>query len=264
MYALAKATIALMHKTIDKILARLMADRGVNQLSLAKATGLQQSTISRILKPQGPKGIKSPSDAQVHPLAKYFELSSDQLRGHYPIPEDYFSRARISLSRLDEFTSDPEPLVARSIPFDLKRSDDYVGISQLTASASAGPGEENSHVEIRGVLAFKAEWLRAKRVKPENLTVIYAKGESMWPTISDHDVLLVDESRVEPVDGSVFVLKSQERGTIVKRLIRSDFDGWIIRSDNPDKITYGDETLPDGEIYEHHILGQVIWRGGDL
>jgi len=140
----------------------------------------------------------------------------------------------------------------------------YAFIPQYTAMASAGAGHENPHIELRGTLAFKREWLRMKGVNPKNLKVIYADGNSMWPTISDHDVLLVDESRVEPLDGHIFVLFSQTKGAIVKRLIESDIDGWIIRSDNPDKITHGDQVLPDGEIHEHRILGRVIWRGGDL
>ncbi len=142
--------------------------------------------------------------------------------------------------------------------------DTHVIIPQYYAYAAAGSGHDNPHVSLRGGLAFKREWLRIKGAKPKNLKIIYADGDSMWPTITDHDVLLVDESRIEPADGHIFVIESQDRGTIVKRLVKSDFDGWIIRSDNPDKIKYADERLPDGEIYEHRILGRVIWRGGDL
>ncbi len=63
--------------------------------------------------------------------------------------------------------------------------------------------------------------------------MIYANGHSMEPTINDGDVLLVDASRVEPKDGQIFAMQSESKGTIVKRLVKSDFDRWIIRSDNP-------------------------------
>jgi phage repressor protein C with HTH and peptisase S24 domain len=141
---------------------------------------------------------------------------------------------------------------------------EFAFVDQYSASAAAGKGYDNTHVVLRNTLAFKRDWLKVKGVNPKNLKVIYAEGESMSPTISDHDVLLVDGSHVDPHDGQIFVIESQDRGTIVKRLVKSDFDGWIIRSDNPDKISYGDEVLPDGEIFEHRILGRVIWRGGDL
>lgn len=140
----------------------------------------------------------------------------------------------------------------------------YAHIPQLTAKAAAGLGAENPHVESNTTLAFKRDWLRAKGAKPDNLIVIYADGESMWPTINDHDVLLVDKSRIEPADGHVFVLSSTDKGAIVKRLVRSPLGGWIIRSDNEDKVEYGDLLLSRSDLNEHRIIGRVIWRGGDL
>lgn len=98
---------AFMHKGIDQILADLMSKYGDNQVSLSKATGVGQSTISRILKPSGPKGIKCPTDAQVAPLAKHYRLSTDQLRGRVPIPDlsiDQSPRADGSVATLPRST----------------------------------------------------------------------------------------------------------------------------------------------------------------
>lgn len=148
--------------------------------------------------------------------------------------------------------------------FDLNDEPGYTGVLQLTARGSTGDGDDNPHVEIRGVMAFKSAWLRANNLNQKHLDVIYASGNSMEPTINDGDVLLVDESKIEPKDGQIFAMQSESKGTIVKRLVRSDFDGWIIRSDNPDKARYGDETLRDGEINEVRIIGRVVWRGGML
>ncbi|PMU87098.1 MULTISPECIES: S24 family peptidase [unclassified Pseudomonas] len=141
--------------------------------------------------------------------------------------------------------------------------DRYAFIPQYDARAAAGVGHDNPHVEVKSTLAFKRDWLRLKGANPTTLIVIYADGESMWPTIDHHDVLLLDTSKTDPVDGHVFVLASNDKGTIVKRLIKRG-DSWIIQSDNPDGNKYPDIVLPDGEIYEHRIVGRVIWRGGDL
>lgn len=159
-----------------------------------------------------------------------------------------------------------QPIDGRTPPrsFDLKDESGYAGVMQLTARGSTGGGDDNPHVEIRGVMAFKSAWLRANNLNQKHLDVIYASGNSMEPTINDGDVLLVDESRVEPKDGQIFAMQSESKGTIVKRLVKSDFDGWIIRSDNQDKARYGDETLRDGEINEVRIIGRVVWRGGML
>jgi phage repressor protein C with HTH and peptisase S24 domain len=139
----------------------------------------------------------------------------------------------------------------------------YAYIPQYDAKAAAGLGSENPHVEIRSTLAFKRNWLRSKGVKPEHLIVIYADGQSMQPTINDQDVLLVDRSKVDPVDRSVFVLSSAE-GAIVKRLIQSPIGTWTLRSDNEDKAEHPDRYFLRSDGNEHRIIGQVIWRGGDL
>ncbi len=140
----------------------------------------------------------------------------------------------------------------------------YAFIPQYTARAAAGGGHDNPHVEIRSTLAFKKEWLRVKGLNPKSLKVIYADGDSMWPTVSDHDVLLVDESRIEPTSGHIYVLSSADKGVIVKRLIQAALGNWIIRSDNEDKDTFPDQVLSRSEINEHRIIGRVVWRGGDL
>jgi phage repressor protein C with HTH and peptisase S24 domain len=148
--------------------------------------------------------------------------------------------------------------------FELQDDPSYTGVLQLTARGSTGEGDDNPHVEIRGVMAFKSSWLRANNLNQRHLDVIYANGHSMEPTINDGDVLLVDESKIEPKDGQIFAMQSATKGTIVKRLVKSDIDGWIIRSDNADKARYGDEALRDGEINEVRIIGRVVWRGGML
>ncbi|WP_434577590.1 LexA family transcriptional regulator [Pseudomonas sp. Z1-6] len=164
---------------------------------------------------------------------------------------------RLSYQETDDTRTPPRS-------FDLQNESGYTGVMQLTARGSTGSGDDNPHVEIRGVMAFKSSWLRANNLNQRHLDVIYASGNSMEPTINDGDVLLVDESKIEPKDGQVFAMQSVTKGTIVKRLVKSDIDGWIIRSDNSDKARYGDEILRDGEINEIRIIGRVVWRGGML
>ncbi len=142
--------------------------------------------------------------------------------------------------------------------------DNFAFIPQYTAKAAAGLGHENPHVESVNTLAFKREWLRAKGLNSKHLIAISADGDSMWPTINDHDVLLLDTSKTEPADRQIFVLTSSDKGTIVKRLIKTAMGGWIIRSDNDDCDDYADVMLARSEVNEHRIIGKVVWRGGDL
>jgi phage repressor protein C with HTH and peptisase S24 domain len=221
---------------------------------LAKFTGVTPKAASKWL-----NGEAIPSGAKMFALAAGLNVRIEWLeygRGDMrePSPD--------AIKSID-ISSAVAPIQAGDFQGEVN-DEKYAIIPQYRAYASAGLGHENPHVELRSGLAFKREWLKLKGVHAKNLKVVYAHGDSMYPTINDRDVLLVDESKIEPVAGQIFVIEGQDRGTIVKRLIKSDFGGWIIRSDNADKISYGDEVLPDDEIYEHRIIGRVIWRGGDL
>ena len=167
----------------------------------------------------------------------------------YELPPDY--PASPALAGSPEATAETLP-----IPSD----DDYALIPQYSARAACGPAYHNGHVEVRGGLAFKRDWLARMGLRPENLSVIAANGESMAPTIHDGEVLLIDHSDTEPRDGKVFALARGDE-MVVKRLARDFAGGWIVRSDNSDKARFGNFHVSDAAI---RIVGRVVWRGGGL
>lgn len=140
--------------------------------------------------------------------------------------------------------------------------DDYAFVTQYAAALEGGSGSHNDHVEIKGTLAFKKAWLKAKRLRADKLMVIYADGVSMQPTINAGDVILLDETKKDPVDGELFGLKLPNGNDIVKRLRKDSKTGeWLITSDNPEFKPFG---FADEDGLEVKILGRVVWRGGDL
>lgn len=145
--------------------------------------------------------------------------------------------------------------VATSIP----SKEDYATIPQLHANGSCGDGYLNDHVEVRGSMAFKRDWLARMSIDPEQAGVIYAKGDSMMPTINDGEVLLVDYRQKEPMSSRIYVLNT-DGDLRVKRLFKRN--GWLITSDNQDKLRYPDELIdsPTGMV----VVGRVVWRGGGL
>jgi phage repressor protein C with HTH and peptisase S24 domain len=247
---------AALKKAIADFNASRPKEKRLTQDEIAHTVGMSQGTLGSHLNGH-------------RPLTQKLAVSMAEILG---VPIGTFSkRIENEIERIASLLPDTRPShretdSLRTPPrsFDLNDEPGYTGVLQLTARGSTGDGDDNPHVEIRGVMAFKSAWLRANNLNQKHLDVIYANGHSMEPTINDGDVLLVDESRVEPKDGQIFAMQSESKGTIVKRLVKSDFDGWIIRSDNPDKARYGDETLRDGEINEVRIIGRVVWRGGML
>ncbi|BCD83618.1 repressor [Pseudomonas solani] len=144
------------------------------------------------------------------------------------------------------------------------RADDYALIPQYTARGASGRGYLNDHVEVKGGLAFKKDWLRRIGLKDGQLSVFYNSGDSNWPTLSDGEVLLLDESQSEPRSGKMYALLTADGEIIIKRLIRDITGGWIIRSDNQDKTRYPDQPVSDEGMRAVEVIGRVVWRGGGI
>lgn len=139
---------------------------------------------------------------------------------------------------------------------------EYMAVPQYDVYASCGGGALVGDVTINGDVVFKTSWLKSLTKDPRNLATVYAQGDSMSPTIQDGQVLLIDTSSVDPISSKIYIICIDGQ-LYIKRLINV-FDGWIMRSDNPDKDTYPDVKLSSEKITKIDIQGQVRWRGGEL
>lgn len=145
---------------------------------------------------------------------------------------------------------------------EIPSKEDYVVISQYDVYGSCGNGALIGDVTVKGGIVFKRQWLDSLGSKPENLATIYAQGDSMSPTIQDGQVLLIDTSEITPKSSKIYIICIDGQ-LYIKRLINI-FDGWIMRSDNPDKSTYPDVPLSPERIASIDIQGRVIWQAGAL
>lgn len=248
---------------LKEIFQRRRATLNLTQEKLAEGLGdgVTQGAISHFMNRRTALSLKA-----VALFAKMLDVKIEDISP--TLARQIGDMGLASPSEINQATGDHSKAAANT-PFpvggDTEAAEDkYAHIPQYSAKAAAGFGHENPHVESLATLAFKREWLKAKGVNPKHLIVIYADGDSMWPTINDHDVLLLDTSKTDPVDRQVFVLTSVDKGSIVKRLIKTPLGGWILRSDNDDCDDYADVMLARSEVNEHRIIGKVIWRGGDL
>ncbi|UVL06554.1 LexA family transcriptional regulator [Pseudomonas sp. B21-047] len=252
-----------MHKSIDKILAQLMAEKGINQVELSERTGVGQSTISRILKPHGTKGIKEPADRQVRPLADYFGVSTDQLRGYEPLnhneadpqPHESLSTSDIVRQMLAKhgkgLSADARKKIADAIE---EKSAEQSASNLLTADFSrpglVGDEVWIAHYDVRGAMGDGEvahdfpEMLQDIRVSPTHLRemgvefkehfhlkLITGVGQSMAPTIKSRDPLVVDISIREFVGDGIYYFSHQGH-QYIKRLQKKGRDHFKMISDN--------------------------------
>jgi transcriptional regulator with XRE-family HTH domain len=113
-------------------------------------------------------------------------------------------------------------------------------------------------------LGFPEGWLRRQFGDPRNLRVVQAKGDSMAPTLGDNDLVMIDISRRDPVDG-IFVLRLEDQ-LMVKRVHFPSARRVLVTSDNRDYdrwdrlLDLEDAAALDG----FQLIGRVVWVGKSL
>ena len=136
--------------------------------------------------------------------------------------------------------------------------EDFVLVPRYEVMASAGGGAMVHSEQVVDHLAFRSEWVRnALDVSVKALALISVKGDSMEPTLSNGDLILVDTSTQKIDDNAIYVLRFN--GSLLVKRIQRKFDGSVvIKSDNQ---AYDPEVITGGAIEELHIVGRVVWGG---
>ena len=204
-------------------LARLINERGDDYASLSRLLGRNAAYIQQFIK----RGIPRKLDEEDRrTLARYFGVSDGLLGGPPPLP------GKAALIQIDA----------------------------LDVCASAGPGAI-AEVESRHArFGFEENWLRnLTHSKPQSLSIIRVMGDSMEPTLSDGDDVLVDTSdSVARLRDGIYVLRHDDT-VIVKRIAIAPGRRLTILSDNPAYPRWDDvdpRTLS--------IVGRLLWIGRKL
>ncbi len=135
---------------------------------------------------------------------------------------------------------------------------DFVFVPKYDVSASAGHGSVVHSEQIVDHLAFKKVWIKSTLgCSEKDLALITVKGDSMEPTLSSEDLILVNLQRNQITDNAVYVLQ-YDGSLLVKRIQRLMNGSVIIKSDNPE---YRTEELSADQVGLLRVLGVVVWYG---
>ena len=243
--------------TIDDIryqrLLQLIAEAGTVK-ALADAIGRAPAQISQ-LKNRSPHSATGTPRGIGRELAREIESKLGKPNGWMdiaPSPAELATMGRAPQAG---------PVIAWSNPSDL-HDDEFALVDRRAVKLSAGNGQMVFDEEPLPPLAFRAEFLRAKRVsRRENLVIVYAEGDSMEPAIVDGDAVLCDRGQTEVIDGEIYAI---DYGGVLKvKRLRKRFDGGlVIISDNAAK--HPAEALTAEQATHIQVLGRVLWRGGSL
>lgn len=238
-----QGTLARMsiHRTIKQ--AREARGWSMEQLAaeVAREEGLAKPLAWQTVQQWEKEGGTAPKRKRLEVVAKIFDLSVAQLVAGEPGHESGVA-------------SEPATVVPQYY------AADAILVPMLANCASMGPGESLLESDvIVGDIALSPHWIN-QYIRPQNpseLRFIHAYGDSMAPTFTDGDVLLVDTGPGAKDPHSregVYVLQAGEKN-YVKR-VSPTFDGKLqVTSDNPSskmvQILNGDHQVT--------VIGRVVW-----
>lgn len=209
-----------------------------NQAEFGRKAGLTKARITQLLNPDEPFGERAAES-----LCAKLELSPRWFEQGLATGEGEMQPTGGAL---------PAPaLLTREL------IEGAVRVPVLANAASMGGGhglmdEDVICSELTLTPQFVAEQLRPAR--PAALRFIHGYGDSMVPTFSSGDVLLVDTDMCDVKIDGIYVLKAHDR-LFIKR-VRQRMDGsYEISSDNPTHRTV--DTL-NGD-HQVEVKGRVVW-----
>jgi phage repressor protein C with HTH and peptisase S24 domain len=155
--------------------------------------------------------------------------------------------------------SDPagDPVVNEESITTNNKMQDYTLVDCYQVFASAGFGTTVSDELLTAPMAFRTDWLKNEGLVPERLAVIRAKGDSMEPTISNNDIILVNLCNGDALRDGLYVLRIGD-SLLVKRLQFDVLGGIKVISDNPG---YETQVVTKDQRPDVHIVGRVAWAG---
>ena len=139
-------------------------------------------------------------------------------------------------------------------------NDGIIMIPSYDIKASAGFGAFVEREWTDNFMPFQNRFLNSlTQSNPDNLSILTVSGDSMIPTLSDGDCILVDTLETTLKRDGIYVIRNDETLS-VKRISVNPSTGLLaIKSDNP---LY--ETWPDCKPSDINIIGRVIWVGRNL
>ncbi len=149
-----------------------------------------------------------------------------------------------------------------AVPVESLDADDekFVQIPMVELKLSAGVTgfETQPDFSEGGTLGMRKQWIERRGLNPNHLVAIQVTGDSMEPALHADDIVVLDTSDRQPLDGEVFAV-NYEGQAVIKRMSR-DAGEWWLTSDNPDqrrhhrKVCRGDSCI---------IIGRVVRKESD-
>ena len=220
--------------------ARKKAD--LTQSALATAVGISQSTYQEL------ETGKSKKSAHLTEIADILKVDPHWLatgKGA-PNPDDFVKNL------LENATN---PLLNES-----HNNEGRIWIDVVNIKFSCGDGEsiEFHFNEVLEQISFDERFFKRHHVKPENMVIAHATGDSMEPYIRADDMFAIDKSDTEIRDGDVYAVYF-EGEAMLKQIFKEEGGTLVLHSLNN---KYRDKTVSSTNGKSFKVIGRQFWRAG--
>ncbi len=211
------------------------------------------------------------SSIYIDEMAKASGVNREWLKSGVGSPEDEqttehhrLNDAGISPYHVRSATASSEAETLGKCLVDIPSESAYIPIFNATASMGSGRDLPEAEYQV-GAMQMSHAWLKQHLniSNTSNLAVISADGDSMTPTFSSGDLLLIDRQVDQIKTDAIYALALDDQ-LYVKRLSRDIGDGSVnIISDNP---AYGSQRITRDRAAQLRVIGRVVfaWRGAKL
>lgn len=212
---------------IAERLRQRMQKLGISQSELARRLGVTQGTIAHLVNGRTNNSVHLPA------IAAELETTVAYLSGDTDSPAE---GARIPMSKQD-----------------MAEQMGLIEIEEVDLAIGMGLAYSDE-VPVQAVSQWMPEsWVRQFTDAPAKfLTIARPRGDSMYPTINDRDIVIIDRSRrsIDEQEG-IWAVFYGGLGT-VKRVRALPDGSYKLMADNPQ---VSDETAVDGEM---SVFGRVV------
>jgi phage repressor protein C with HTH and peptisase S24 domain len=213
---------------------------GGSVAAFSREIGIVEARLSQVLSEtyRAGKNFGEKAARNIEAAAGLPQLSLDRTEEH-PVSETQQPDIPGGYTRVVAFEhNDESQIQIRKVKLHLS-----AGITGFTVEPEESDGNP---------ISFRKEWFLRNGYQPNRLIAIGVKGDSMEPTMSQRDTVVVNTADKAPKDGKIFAV-NYEGEAVIKRMERNIGQWWLV-SDNPDqrqyprKVCSGDACLIIGRV----------------
>lgn len=112
---------------------------------------------------------------------------------------------------------------------------------------------DTAFVEIESI-PFDVTLIKHQQFNNEDLRVVWAKGDSMEPTISNHDILVINTAHIKPIDGYLYAVQYDDQISIKR--IQNQGSNIALLCDNS---KYPTIIVDKNQPQDFKIIGHVVY-----